>query len=78
MLLLFGFWLRYTVKQIWLQTLIVTLITGLATVCVLNIWSTSFGGLVGFVLGIIIGTILHWLCNLLSGRKKYQMIQRAE
>lgn len=70
MLLLFGIWLRYTVKQIWIQTLIVTLLTGLSTTCILHIWFTHFAGLVGLIIGIIIGTILTMLCRLIYNARK--------
>lgn len=70
MLLLFGIWLRYTVKQIWIQTLIVTILTGLSTTCILHIWFTHFAGLLGLIIGMIIGTILTMLCRLIYNTKK--------
>lgn len=73
LLLIFGIWLRYTIRQIWIQTLLVSLLTGLAVTALLQLWQTAFSGLVGFLIGILIGTLLDWLCRLLFSRPKPQL-----
>jgi hypothetical protein len=68
-LVFFGVWLRYTMQQILLQTFIVVALTGFATVAVLHIWPTNFAGLVGFILGLVIGALLTYLCIRIFGKK---------
>lgn len=63
MLLLFGIWLRYTIKQIWVQTFLVSIMTCMVTACILHLFFTFYAGLLGLILGIIIGTILNMLCH---------------
>ena len=65
-LLLFGIWLRYTVGRIFIQSLVVLLLTATVIVWVYQIWPTSFIALFGYFIGIMVGTILCWLCSLLS------------
>ena len=65
-LIFFGIWIKYTIKQIALQTFIASYITGAAVVYILHVANIlkSYYAIIGYLIGIIIGIILYLLCTL--------------
>lgn len=62
-LILFGIWLKYTIPKILIQTFLITVITGIILIPVIDRWPSGFEILLGFLLGIIVGFILTMLCK---------------
>src|SRR5688572_29420987 len=63
-LLVVGVWLRYGAKQIALPLLLSAAITGTLTVLAnLLLNQIALAVPVGWLIGIVVGTLLCWLCN---------------
>ena len=71
-LLLFGIWLKYGVRNIALQAIVNALITSTVTIFILDqLAAPELGTIIGILVGALVGSILCWWCqNRILGVRK--------